>query len=191
MGPAAPPGSYQVRLRVGDRHWDAPLVVSADPRVNTSTAEFAAQFSTARRIAGALDESTGALLGVQSLRAQIKELSPRTGGLMATQLSTFDARAAALLKPAAPEQAPPPGLERVNGNLVTLYTQIADTDAAPTTAQTRETERALTDWEGLKPQWQELRTQVLAINRDLEKQHLPVLTADSEPPRDLDFADED
>jgi photosystem II stability/assembly factor-like uncharacterized protein len=195
MGPAAPPGSYQVRLYFGDHHWDAPLVVSADPRAHTSAAEFAAQFTAARRIAAALDESTGALLGVQSLRAQVKELSPRTAGLLATQLSAFDSRAATLVKPdvkpAAPDQAPPPGLERVNGSLATLYGQISGADTAPTAAQTRETERAVTNWENLKPQWQELRTQVLNINRDLKKHHLPVLTADSEPPRDLDFADED
>jgi hypothetical protein len=180
-----------VRLSVGGHHWDAPLVVSADPRAHTSAAEFAAQFSTLRRIANAVDESTGALLGVQSLRAQIAQLSPRLHGQLATQLSTLDARAAALLKPAAPDQAPPPGLERVNGNLATLYAQISAADAAPTTAQTRETEHALTEWGSVKPQWQEVRTQIFTINHDLQRHHLPVMTADSEPPRDLDFADED
>ena len=156
-----------------------------------SAQEFAAQFSTARRIADALDESTRALLGAQSLRAQVKELSQRSPAPLAAQLSTVDSHAAALLEAPESEPATPPGLEQLDHNLTTLYAQTAGADAAPTAAQLSETERALTDWTRLQPRWQQLRAETSTINQDLKRHHLAVLTADTEPPRDVDFADDD
>ena len=180
LGPVAAPGTYRVRLSIADRHWESSLQVIADPRVTATAADFAAQFASARRVAAALDESTKAWLGVQSLRAQVKELSPRTRGALAARMAAFDSRAAALSE-----------LERLNGNLFTLYSQLSKADAQPTAAQLGELERELADWQRQEPQWQMLRAECSGINRELKRARLPALITDSQPPRDLDFADDD
>jgi photosystem II stability/assembly factor-like uncharacterized protein len=191
LGPAAPPGVYQVRLKRGAHHWDAPLVVTADPRVSITAADYAAQFAGARRVAGALDGSTGALLGLRSLRVQVKELTPRANSSLAARLSTFDSHAASLLESVDGDKGAPRQLERLNGDLAILYAQLSGADAAPTAAQGAEIERAVTDWQRLEPQWQHLRAETAALNQDLKLGHLAALRPDLEPPRDLKFADDE
>ena len=55
-----------------------------------------------------------------------------------------------------------------------------------------ETELALKDWSGLEAGWRGLRDGDIAeLNRQLAKMRLPRVRADMEPPRNLDFADEE
>ena len=83
-------------------------------------------------------------------------------------------------------------LQRLNGDFATLYSQVADVDAAPTAAQVSETELALKDWNGLEAAWRGLRDgDVAELNRQLAKARLPRVRANMEPPRNLDFADEE
>jgi photosystem II stability/assembly factor-like uncharacterized protein len=191
-GPLASPGNYRVRLRIGSHQWEAPLIVAADPRVKITPADFAAQASLARRLAAALDGSTGAMLEARSIRAQLKDLAAHAGADLAGRIRSLDVRVAALLESGEERAAPHRGLERLNGDIATLYTQVTDVDAAPTTVQAAETARALEEWRVFEPGWQRLRgDDVAALNRDLGKARLPRLRADLEPPRDLDLADED
>ncbi len=104
LGPAAVPGEYRVRLQIGTRHWDEPLMVLPDPRVKASPGEYAAQLELARRLAGALDASTGALLEIRSLRAQLKDLGPPAGGALAAQVEVFEKSLAGLME--SPAVAP-------------------------------------------------------------------------------------
>jgi photosystem II stability/assembly factor-like uncharacterized protein len=191
LGPAAPPGSYRVQLRIGEHHWETSLEVQPDPRVHIGSTDFTAQFTLARRLAEALDDTTDALQGARSLRAQIKDLTPQAKGPLTARLAALDMQAAALVE--APDAAPgaPPGLEHLNGNLAALYAQVADADAAPTAAQTDATDHAVADWAALEPKWQALRKDSGALDPDLKRQHLPVLNPGKEPPRDLDFADDE
>ena len=69
---------------------------------------------------------------------------------------------------------------------------VAGVDAAPTVAQATETELALKEWSEIGADWQRLRDDdVAALNRELDKVRLPRLRDGLEPPRDLDFADEE
>ena len=192
LGPPANVGDYRVRLNVGAHQWEQALTVIADPRVKIGTEGFAAQFDLARRLATALDASTGALFEARAIRAQLQGLSERADASLAGQIRSLDSRIAALLEPADAGAAPARNLQRLNGDFATLYAQVADVDAAPTAAQVSETELALKDWSGLEAGWRGLRDGDIAeLNRQLAKMRLPRVRADMEPPRNLDFADEE
>jgi hypothetical protein len=191
-GPAANPGNYRVRLRIGAHQWEESLVVAADPRVKLGPEGFSAQFDLARRLAAALDGSTGALLEARSLRAQLKDLTARAGENVSMHIRLLDDHIAAVLQPADASAARKRGLEHLNGDLATLYTSVTGVDAAPTAIQATETELALKEWSEIGADWQRLRDDdVAALNRELDKVPLPRLRDGLEPPRDLDFADEE
>jgi photosystem II stability/assembly factor-like uncharacterized protein len=215
-GPPANPGNYRVRLRIGAHHWEVPLAVTADPRIKIAPEDFAAQFALAQRLAAALDGSTKAVLEAHSIRAQLKDLAARAGADpaahpsadpaahasadraahpsadRAARIRSLDLHLAALVEPADESAAPHRGLERLNDDIATLYSHVTGADAAPTTAQIVETDRALEEWQDLESGWQRLRNEELVgLNRELNKARLPRVRPDLEPPRDLDFADEE
>jgi len=192
QGPTANLGNYRVRLSVGTHRWEQALSVIADPRIKLKLEDFSAQFDLARRLAAALDGSTGALLEARSIRAQIKDLMPRADAGLASRMRLLDTHIAVLLEPADDVAAPARGLEHLNGDIATLYTQITDVDAAPTAAQVSGTEPALMDLSRMEAEWQSLRDgEVGELNRELLKARLPRVRFDIEPPRNLDFADEE
>ncbi len=192
LGPPANVGTYRVRLSVGPHHWEQALNVIPDPRIKIGLEEFSAQFALAKNLAAALDGSTGALLEARSIRAQLNELSANAGANLAGQLRTLDLHIAACIEVGDESAALKRGLQHLNGDLGTLYTQITDVDAAPTAAQALEGELALKEWRDLEVAWLRLRDgEVAELNRSLKKARLPPLRKDREPPRDLDFADEE
>jgi hypothetical protein len=199
-GPVAVPGEYRIRLRVGKNSWEQQLTVVADPRVKAMPAHYAAQFELAKRLADALDGSTGALLEARSLRAQIKDLTPPAAGALAGQVRALDQSLAELLAPPAdsaadgrPAERRPAdrhGLEGVNGDLATLYGQVTSADAAPTQVQVTAADAAVTDWRSVAAEWERLKTQDIAVlNAALRRAGKPSLRADLAPPHDADQAD--
>jgi photosystem II stability/assembly factor-like uncharacterized protein len=191
-GPPANPGNYRVRLSIGTHQWEVSLAVAADPRIKIVAEDFSAQFGLAQRLAAALDGSTGAVLEARSIRAQLKELTARASGSLAERIRSLDLQIAALVESADDSAAPRRGLERLNDDFASLYAQVTGVDAAPTTVQAVETDLAIKEWQGLEAGWQQLRDDaVVALNRDLVKVRLPRVRSNLEPPRDLDFADED
>jgi hypothetical protein len=190
-GPTAPPGSYRVRLTLGKQRWETELTVAADPRVKITAADYAAQFALARRLADLLDGSTGALLEAQSVRAQLKALTPPQGAPLAERIKALDAHLGALLDSADPGDPAQRGLEKLNGDVATLYTEVAGVDAAPTRVQAVQTDLALAEWHGLDSARERLREEIAALNRELHKAKLPPLRTELAPPRDVDFADDD
>ncbi len=196
QGPLAVPGTYRVRLRIGKQQWEQPLAVTADPRVKVSAEALDAQFALSKRLAAALDASTGALLEARSLRAQLKGIKVPVAGALGGRLQAFDQRVAALVEAAekdkTPGAEPPRRIERLNGDIAMLYGEISRADAAPTGAQLGEAERAIKDWQTLEPEWARVRSvELAALNSALHKARLPALSIGLAPPRDLDLADEE
>jgi hypothetical protein len=190
----AVPGEYRVVLRIGKHSWEQPLTVVADPRVKAMPADYGAQFELARRLADALDASTGALLEVRSLRAQIKDLTPSPAGALAGQVRALDQALAELLAPpdsaADGRPADRHGLEGVNGDLATLYGQVTSADAAPTKVQVTAADAAVTEWRPLAAEWERRKSKDVAVlNAALRHARIKILRADLAPPHDADQAD--
>jgi photosystem II stability/assembly factor-like uncharacterized protein len=192
LGPVVVPGAYTLRLSVDGRNVEAPLAVSADPRVALAPAGYATQLRLATSLAAELGDASHALLGVRSLRAQLTALPP--AGPAAAVIHGFDARLAALVEAAdgAPGGAgAAPLLPDVQARIETLYGAVTGADAAPTAAQTAAADAAATALAGLLASWKSLAAELPAVNARLHAAGLGPLRAELPPPLDRDAADEE
>jgi photosystem II stability/assembly factor-like uncharacterized protein len=74
-GPVAPPGKYQVRLRVGKEEMVQTWEWKKDPRLSTTQEEFKEQFELLLKIRDKLTEVNKAINEIRSLKNQIENLS--------------------------------------------------------------------------------------------------------------------
>ncbi|MBI4541133.1 MAG: glycosyl hydrolase [Gemmatimonadetes bacterium] len=78
-GPAAVPGTYQVRLTVDGQSCTEELEVLKDPRLGTTPADFQAQFELLTEIRDALSQTHDAIRRIRDLRTQVSDLARRGG----------------------------------------------------------------------------------------------------------------
>ena len=193
-GPPVVPGVYRVRLEIGGHKWEQPLTVMPDPRVSIGQQDYAAQFALARRLAEALDASTAKAQEVKALRAQLKALHASQAAAIAEQAKELDEHFESLMEQGA--EAPPGGahrgLERVNGDILSLYAQVLDADAAPTPAQQSAGDSLLKEWQSLGAAsvkiWQD---DLAPLNQALTRAKLPVLRSDAAAPEEGESNDEE
>jgi photosystem II stability/assembly factor-like uncharacterized protein len=76
-GPMVPPGSYQVRLTVGDWSQTAPIEVRPDPRLEVDEEALEAQYELAHDVWQALDRSHQAIRTIRSVTSQTEALAER------------------------------------------------------------------------------------------------------------------
>jgi photosystem II stability/assembly factor-like uncharacterized protein len=72
VAPLAPPGAYQVRLKVGDLTFDEPFAILKDPRVMASQAELEEQFALLMRVRDKLSAAHAAVNQIRSVREQVE-----------------------------------------------------------------------------------------------------------------------
>ena len=84
------------------------------------------------------------------------------------------------------------GLERVNGDILSLYTQVLEADAAPTRAQQSAADSLLQEWQSLGAAaakiWQD---ELAPLNQALTRAKLPVLRSDAAAPEEGESTDEE
>jgi hypothetical protein len=80
-GPKVPPGTYQARLSMGDSTQTTSFQVKADPRIDTSEADFDAQFELAKSISQSVTDSHTALRKIRDVRGQVEDLAQRLVGV--------------------------------------------------------------------------------------------------------------
>ncbi len=78
-GPLAPPGDYQVTVRVGDWSQTRPFRLLKDPRVSTSDADLAEQFELQRRIQDKLSELVGGVNTIRTITRRLDDWTTRVG----------------------------------------------------------------------------------------------------------------
>jgi photosystem II stability/assembly factor-like uncharacterized protein len=79
-GPRAVPGTYQVRLTVGDRTFTETFEVKKDPRVPATLADLKEQFDLLMRIRDRVSEANDAVKQIRDVRAQIDGVVERVEG---------------------------------------------------------------------------------------------------------------
>jgi photosystem II stability/assembly factor-like uncharacterized protein len=188
LGPSVVPGAYQVRLEIGKHHWEQPLTVAADPRVNVSQQDFAAQYALAKGLAEALDASSGKAQEIKSLRAQIKALHAVK---LETQVKELDEHFDSLMDHGI-DATGSRGLERVNGEIQSLYTQVLEADAAPTHAQQSAADSLLKEWHSLSAAATKIsQGDLKELNESLKRAKLPLLRSDLAAPEENESSDEE
>jgi photosystem II stability/assembly factor-like uncharacterized protein len=188
LGPPVVPGMYRVRLEIGKHHWEQPLSVAADPRVNIAQQDYAAQFALGKELAEALDASSAKAQEIKSLRAQIKTLH---AAQLAERAKDLDEHFDSLMEHGA-DATGLRGLERVNGEIQGLYAQVLEVDAAPTRAQQTAADSLLKEWQSLSAAAAKLSHEDLAsFNESLKRANLPVLRSDAAAPEEGESSDEE
>jgi photosystem II stability/assembly factor-like uncharacterized protein len=187
LGPNALPGNYSVRLTVDGKSSTASLIVKMDPRIKTLPADLLKKFQAEKRLASILSESSEAVMQAGSIRDQLKKMdlqenSPREA------VEAFEKKLNALLGSAGGFLAPPSAevtLSRVNGQAGTLYQQVWQADAAPTSSQTTAETKLAADSADVLKRWQELKNSDLpAVNKLLRDANIHELRLESSQPQD-------
>ena len=79
-GPIASPGTYQVRLTVGDETQTQEFVIEKDPRVTATQADLDAQFALLCRIRDTINETHRTIKTLRAVRSQAEEWEKRASG---------------------------------------------------------------------------------------------------------------
>jgi hypothetical protein len=173
-----------VRLEVGGKSYEQPLMVKMDPRVKMPGEGLAQQFALSMQCYDGMRQAREALVRVRKLRAQLQELRGKvTDKTLAEALAELDKKAAALAgserrRGERPVGGPrEPSLAGLAGEQQRLLAVLQGADATPTTqavAACEETQKAL---RALLACWGELRDkEVKALNERLRKADLSALS---------------
>jgi hypothetical protein len=138
--PLAPPGSYRVRLTVGDRTFAESFEVLKDPRIEATIEDLTAQFDLHTQVLDALSETNAAVDRLRNVRLQVEgwvqRAADRPGGdAVAQAAQSLDQRLYAvesrLTRVIGPNSLnlPPKGLDL---KLAALTSVVGAADFAPT-----------------------------------------------------------
>ena len=195
LGPTVLPGSYSVRLTVDGKTSTAQVTVKMEPRVKTSAAGLQKKFAAEVRLAKLLSESSQALMQGGAIREQIEKSASQFNAQTKDAVEAFGKKMADLLGSAGGFLAPPSQqitLSRVNGQAATLYQQVWQVDAEPTTSQMEVLSAIDHDAADVMPRWNQFKDSDLpALNRLLHDVNIPAIEVPSDPHRDEEQVDEE
>jgi photosystem II stability/assembly factor-like uncharacterized protein len=184
LGPTALPGSYTVRLTVDGKTFTAPLTVKMDPRVKVPLLALQKKLKAETRLASMMGESSQALLQGGSIREQLEKLSTQASAPTTEAIQAFQKKLTALMGAPGGFFSPPSEeatLSRVNGQASTLYQQMWQADAEPTTSQIAAVATAERDHAAVLQRWKALTSSELpALNRSLRDSKAPEIRIESD-----------
>ncbi len=141
-GSLVPPGTYQVRLTVGDQSQVETFEVRKDPRVPATDSDLQAQFELRRKVQDKLSETHDAINMIRSIQRQVEDWEQRTRENKDYEAVSKSARSVKeKLTPIEEELIQVKAKSRqdtlnypakLNAKLATLAGTIASADAAPT-----------------------------------------------------------
>ena len=182
--PSVMPGNYTIKLTVDGRAYTQPLTVKMDPRVHTSSAGLAQQFSVSKQVYDDVLAAAKALDQIRGLRAQLHDRAGQSA--VSGELTAFDQKLAAIQgtggfgrgggggRGAAPG---PDTLTSVSATLSQLLESLQNADVPPTTQAIAAVSDRRAALARLVQRWTALKTTDLGnLNERLKQEKLPVLT---------------
>jgi photosystem II stability/assembly factor-like uncharacterized protein len=175
-GPSVLPGQYTVRLTVDGKVSMSKFMVKMDPRVKISTTALVAKFHAETQLASMLSETSEAVLQGGALRDQLKKALDQSHAASNEAIESFQKNLAGLL--GAPNGATgsdpaPVTLSRVNQEASTLYGEVWQVDAQPTSAQLSAIAATATESADVLKRWSEFKsTDFPELNRQLRILHI-------------------
>jgi len=195
LGPTVLPGTYTVRVTVDGKASTAPLTVKMDPRVKTPAAGLEKKFQAETRLASLMSDSARDLIQGGSIREQLEKLSAQANPATKDTILSLQKKLTALLGAPGGFFAPPTQeitLGRVNGQAGTLYIQVWQADAEPTSAQLDALTATERDGSDVLKRWNEFKSADLpALNRMLRESNAPEIRLESDPRHDEPQVDEE
>jgi hypothetical protein len=185
LGPTVLPADYTVRLTVDGKPFTAPLKVKIDPRIKTVPAALEKKFAVETRLASLLSESSLALQQGSSIREQLEKVASQAAAPAKAAIQSFEEKLSTLMGAPGGFFAPPSAevtLSRLNGNASTLYRQVWQVDAAPTSSQMEGLATTEHDSPDLLKRWNELKALDLpALNRLLRESKVTEIKLETDP----------
>ncbi len=183
-GPVVPPGSYRVRLTVGEQTYEKEFEVRKDPRVRATDADLEAQFALLKQAHDRLSDTHKGVNELRAIRRRAEDWAARAKDK--PELESVEKAARAVverLKPIEAEliqaQAKSRGDElsfpiRLNGKLAYLKVAIASADGPPTASARAVFEdlsaRVQTQLDQLS---EAVATEVAFLNQSIRNANLP------------------
>jgi photosystem II stability/assembly factor-like uncharacterized protein len=195
LGPTVLPGKYTVRLTVDGKPQTASLTVKMDPRVKTSALGLQKKFKAETTLASILSDTSQALIQGGSIRQQIEGLNAQANDSTKNALESIQKKIESLLGAsggffAAP--SPEVTLSRVNGEASTLYGQVWQADAEPTSSQMEAMASTDHDAADVMKRWNDFKNSDLpALNRQLREAKTPEIQLESNLQAEEPQADEE
>jgi hypothetical protein len=193
LGPNALPGNYKIRLTVDGKSFTSSLTVKMDPRVKTSLAGLQKKFAAETQLASLTSRTSEAVLQAASIRAQLDKL--KTQGDTKEAIEGFDKKLNALVGASGGFFAPPSAeatISRVNGEAGTLYQQVWQADAEPTSSQLHAMEATEHSSTGVLKRWSDFKSADLpALNRILHAAQIPEIKPEMDSNYEESSVDED
>jgi len=141
-GPRVVPGAYQAKLTIDGKTMVQSFEVKKDPRLETTTADFAKQLELLLKIRDKFSETSEAILQIRDIRKQIDEITNRlkdqpSGKAIADSAKPLKAKLTAIEEELyqtknQSSQDPLNYPIRLNNKLAALGSVVASADAAPT-----------------------------------------------------------
>ena len=141
-GPRVAPGAYQVKLTIDGKTMVQSFEVKKDPRLETTTADFAKQLELLLKIRDKFGETSEAILQIRDIRKQIDEITNRlkdqpSGKAIADAAKPLKTKLTAIEEELyqtknQSSQDPLNYPIRLNNKLAALGSVVASADAAPT-----------------------------------------------------------
>jgi photosystem II stability/assembly factor-like uncharacterized protein len=177
-GPQVLPGTYTIEVDASGEHLRAPVSVHLDPRNTATPADLQAQYDALQQLAEMQERAEIAMARIRTLQRQIGGVRERpvSPALRASLESLETALAEDLdrLRNAEPSGYRAPA--ELSEQIAYLRDTIDQYDGAPTIAQRAYMQQYGVELRGLEASLDGvLRTQVAAVNRELESAHLPLL----------------
>ncbi len=181
-GPSVLPGQYTVRLTVDGRISTAKLTVKMDPRVKISAAALDMKFRSEAQLASLLSKTSEAVIQAGAIRDQLEKTVNQSHEAN-DALAPFQKKLSAILgvsgRPTGPA-ADQVTLGRINQEASTLYGQISQVDAQPTTSQLSAISATQTASVDVMKQWAEFKSSDLPnLNRQLRGLNAPEIQLQS------------
>ena len=161
-GPVVMPGKYMVKLTVGGKSIEQPLVVKMDPRVTTPVEGLESQFKHSMRCYLGTKDATVAVSQIRSVRKQLEANRPKAGPLSAS-VDAIQTKITALEGASSggrPMGGPRPSevsLGRLPSEFDRLLAVLQGADTTPTTQATAAVSSAREKLDGLLAQWADIR----------------------------------
>jgi photosystem II stability/assembly factor-like uncharacterized protein len=195
LGPTVVPGTYTVRLTVDGKTSTAPLTIKMDPRIKITVADLQKKLQAETKLASIMTQSAQVLLQGGSIRAQLEKVSAKASGPTKDAIAAFEKKLNALLGAAGGFLAPPSPevtIARLNGQAGTLYQQVWQVDAAPTTSQIEALAATQHDSTDVLKRWSEFKKADLAeLNRLLRESKVPEVQLEADIHQDEPQVDEE
>ena len=188
FGPLVVPGEFTVRMTVGGRSYDAPLLVKMDPRVRISQSALERQLRLARRLAAMMSSSAAAVMQARSIGEQLARLERRAPAAIDAAAKGLGTKITALLDgaPHLPPDAKQATLAAVNDHVNDVYAVVTGADSRPTAAAVEATAKLEAQLANATQRWRDIAgIDVPALSRQLHGANLPDLRLDL-PPQNTD-----